>query len=180
MPCCPDNEHLFPVTRPVRIFALMGVLTLALAVAAPVAAQTSEDKESSENTENADSAAATVAEETAEEVETSENVTSDTTTLNISVSDSKTGEQIGGAKIYVITGLDSDSAKQTHPDVTTDGGTCTLADLPRGEITIIVSAQGMKSYKKNFVLGKQGQAEQTIAIELLADEPENGDADPPD
>lgn len=170
------NSRPHPITG-LLVAVLIGVVTLAMAATRPAAAQSSGDTESANSPESSEQADAPEAAETAE---TPENTSAETTTLTVSVADSKSGEKIGGAKIYVITGLDDDSSKQTHPDVTNDGGTCTLADLPRGEITIIVSAQGMKSYKKNFHLGKENEAEQTIAVELLADGPDNGDDAPPE
>jgi len=178
MPYCSKITRDLPVTRLALAFALAAVMS-ALAVMpgfveaqAPEDTQVSEATESSADTENAITAESTEEDEPAEEVDKTESEADNTTTLTVSVSNSTTNEAVGGARVYVITGQESISSKETHPDVTTDSGTCTLADLPRGKITIIVSAQGMKSFKKSFDLGDDNQAEQTISIELEADEPE--------
>lgn len=166
-----------PLTGLALAFALAAVMSVSAAMPWSVRAQSADDaqvskaSESSADTDSASTTDSTKGEEPAAETDKPESESDNTTTLTVSVSNSSTKEAVGGARVFVITGQESISSKETHPDVTTDSGTCTLADLPRGKITIIVSAQGMKSFKKGFELGEKNQAKQTISIELEADEP---------
>lgn len=166
MPYGSRITRYLPITGLPLAFALIAVMILATIMAGPAKAQSSGDTESDNATE------ATEQEASTGDVETTDNEPDNTTTLTVSVSDSATKKAIGGATVFVITRPENVSRKETHPDVTTDSGSCTLADLPRGKITIIVSAQGMKSFKGNFVLGDDSQAKQTISIKLDADKPE--------
>ena len=92
-----------------------------------------------------------------------------TTTVTISVIDATTGGSVHGAGVFIVPGPGNDKLIR-RADMTNDGGICKVVDLPNGKIAIVVSAEGMKTFKQQYNLTGAGQNERKISIELTPDE----------